>query len=104
MPGTVFQYWRVTLPVAGAQDADDAVFDGADDEQAVSSAALVAAAMATPARRARVGERLMFAFQRPAGDSRVDVDTSGRGSRCLLVGTGSSNGVESRAEPRGRSY
>src|SRR6266702_5023537 len=79
MPGTVFQYWRVTLPVAGAQDDDDAVFDGADEEQAVSRAALVAAAMATPARRARVGEIRIFAFQRPADDSRVDVDTSGRG-------------------------
>jgi hypothetical protein len=90
----------VTLPFAGAQDADDAEFDEADEEQAPSRATLVAAVMATPARRARVRERLIIAFQRPAGDSRVDVDTSGRKSRCLLVGTGGSSGVFTRRASR----
>jgi hypothetical protein len=62
MPGTVFQYWRVTLPVAGAQDDADAVLDGAGDEQAASTATPVTAATATPAKRTRVTELLMASY------------------------------------------
>src|SRR5437879_8009304 len=69
MPGTVFQYWRVTLPVAGAQEGADAALDGAV-EQAASTATLVAAATTAPAKRTRVTELLMLAFQRTTGDGR----------------------------------
>jgi hypothetical protein len=51
MPGTVFQYWSVTLPWAGVQEAEEAPFDGAGEEQAASTAAVVAAASAIPAKR-----------------------------------------------------
>jgi len=52
MPGTVFQYWSVTLPFAGSQDAADVLADGEDDEHPASRATLAAAA--TTARRMRV--------------------------------------------------
>jgi hypothetical protein len=58
MPGTVFQYWRVTLPFAGAQEAADVLPDGAGDEHPASTAALAAAA--TTARRMRVAVLLIF--------------------------------------------
>jgi hypothetical protein len=57
MPGTVFQYWRVTLPFAGAQEAADALPDGAGDEHPASTAILAAAATA---RRMRVTVLLIF--------------------------------------------
>jgi hypothetical protein len=52
MPGTVFQYWRVTLPFAGSQEDADASLDGAGDEHPASTATLAAAA--TAARLMRV--------------------------------------------------
>ena len=52
MPGTVFQYWSVTLPFAGSQEAAAALSDGPDEEQPESTAIPVAATMA--ARRVRV--------------------------------------------------
>jgi hypothetical protein len=52
MPGTVFQYWRVTLPFAGSQEVADVLADGVDDEHPASTATL--AATATTARRMRV--------------------------------------------------
>ncbi|WP_018560074.1 hypothetical protein OH779_37920 [Actinacidiphila glaucinigra] len=58
MPGTVFQYWRVTLPFAGAQESADALLpEGAGDEHPASTAMLAAAA--TAARRMRVTVLLM---------------------------------------------
>jgi hypothetical protein len=57
MPGTVFQYWRVTLPFAGAQEAADVFVDGEDDEHPASTATL--AATATAPRRMRVLVLLM---------------------------------------------
>jgi hypothetical protein len=58
MPGTVFQYWRVTLPFAGAQEAADASPDGAGDEHPASTA--IPAAAATTERRIRVTVLLIF--------------------------------------------
>jgi hypothetical protein len=58
MPGTVFQYWRVTFPLAGVQEAADALSDGADDEQPARATRVAAAE--TAARRVRVTVLLMF--------------------------------------------
>jgi hypothetical protein len=52
MPGTVFQYWRVTLPFDGAQEAAEELPDGEGDEHPASTAILAVAAIA--ARRMRV--------------------------------------------------
>jgi hypothetical protein len=58
MPGTVFQYWRVTFPLAGVQEAADALSEGAGDEHPASTTRVAAAA--TAARRVRVTLLLMF--------------------------------------------
>src|SRR5882757_7267475 len=70
MPGTVFQYWRVTLPFAGSQEAADEEPDGAGDEHAASTARLAAAATTAPPRRMRVAVVLIFSFQRTTSDWR----------------------------------
>jgi hypothetical protein len=58
MPGTVFQYWRVTLPFVGAQDDADALSDEPDEEHPASTTMLAVAA--ATARRVRVTVLLMF--------------------------------------------
>ncbi len=55
---TVFQYWRVTLPFAGSQDAADDSPDESDDEHPASTRTLAAAV--TTARRMRVTVLLIF--------------------------------------------
>jgi len=61
MPGTVFQYWRVTLPFAGSQEAADELLpDESDDEHPAITARLAAAATA---RRTREAVFLMVSFQ-----------------------------------------
>src|SRR5690349_6314489 len=67
MPGTVFQYCRVTGLVEGSQDAAAAPVspeDGSDEEQAVSAATAASAstAPATPER-----EVVMVSFRTTAG-------------------------------------
>src|ERR1700754_542756 len=60
MPGTVFQYWRVTLPWAGSQAEADVAPVGAGEEHAESAATLAAAVTTAPTRRMRVTVLLML--------------------------------------------
>ena len=76
MPGTVFQYWRVTLPFAGSQDAaaGGASPTESGDEHAASTAMPAAAVKTAPARRMRVTVLLMFSFQTTTGDGARPVE------------------------------
>jgi hypothetical protein len=64
MPGTVFQYWRVTLPFAGAQEeAAEELPELPDDDEQPASTAMLATAVTAAARRTREAVFLMGSFQ-----------------------------------------